>query len=305
MNRHAHQDVVSQCTFLREQLQTLPASAVLTRGSAEARLRSLEAELAEAGPAGAEPARARLTFRGRPVVNGHGVFADFGTKATNAFADAVTKIGASLFGPLPSKGPVPNREGSQLLITSTAVGSFGFELEEYKPDVPIFPEESTAALALEEMRSLLQSTLGTDDELTESVVAFDPRALDAVRDFLDIVATNEAACTFEYGNRPVRFADPGQVRRSLGRLGKENVHEDVITHEGAFQGFLPDSRAFEFKRADTTEIIRGRVAATVADADAINQHLHERAQIQLRATHVGNGKPRYVLIAAPEWLDKR
>ncbi len=28
-------------------------------------------------------------------------------------------------------GPIPNRDQNQLLITNTAVGSFGFELEEY------------------------------------------------------------------------------------------------------------------------------------------------------------------------------
>jgi hypothetical protein len=37
---------------------------------------------------------------------------------------------ASLAAPLAAMGRIPNRDQHQLLITSTALGSFGFELDE-------------------------------------------------------------------------------------------------------------------------------------------------------------------------------
>jgi len=58
------------------------------------------------------------------------MFVEFGVKAINAFADAVAAIGASQTTSLGTRGALPNREAYQLLITGTAVGSFGFELEE-------------------------------------------------------------------------------------------------------------------------------------------------------------------------------
>ena len=59
------------------------------------------------------------------MVGGYGIFADFGTKIVGALNEAVTSVAASLSGGLAAKGPIPNREKNQLLITSTAVGSFG------------------------------------------------------------------------------------------------------------------------------------------------------------------------------------
>ena len=43
-------------------------------------------------------------------------------------------------------------------------------------------------------RGLLESTLGTDDELADSAASTDPRAIAAIREFLDLLASNEAVC---------------------------------------------------------------------------------------------------------------
>ena len=48
-------------------------------------------------------------------------------------------------------------------------------------------------------------------------------------------------------------------------------------------------------------VIRGKVAQVVAEAEAISRNLQKAARIRVRATHVGTGKPRYVLIEPPEW----
>jgi hypothetical protein len=66
-------------------------------------------------------------------------------------------------------------------------------------------------------------------------------------------------------------------------------------------GVLPLGRRFEFKLSRTGEVIRGKIAPAIADPDEINQHLHRPYEISVMATQVGNGKPRYVLLALPSW----
>ena len=192
MNRQEHILLLAERTTLQCLLEDTTPDDVLERSGLEARLEEVQEQLAAAGTLGREPARAKLTFRGRPVIGSYGIFAEFGANATNAFTDAVAKVAAALSGPLAAKGPVPNRQANQMLITSTAVGSFGFELVEHAPEQLDLGDESPVAQALDLARSLLESTLGTDDDLAELAGRTDPRAVDALRSFLDVLASNEA-----------------------------------------------------------------------------------------------------------------
>ena len=287
-------------------LSEIPAEDVLERSSLQARLDDVEEQLASIPPPRRQAARARLTFRGRPVIGHHGIFAEFGAKATNAFADIVAKVAAALSGPLSPMGPVPNRDDSRLLITSTAVGSFGFELEEYRPPGQLdFGNEGVAGQALDVTRNLLQSTVGTDDELADSAAGTDPRAIEAVRSFLDLLATNEAVCSLESNDKVFRFSDVGEVRRAVERLGRDNLVEERQRLSGEFQGVLPKGRTFEFKLADSGDVVRGKVGTGIADPDVINRYLHQATLIDVLATRVGNGRPRYVLNSLPEWQDEQ
>ncbi len=292
----------SERRFLQRQLAVLPATALLTRSSTQARMRQVEKHLAEMEPEH-QPVRAVLTFRGRPVVGSHGVFAEFGSRATAAFTDAVSMVAAALLGPLAASGPVPNREQCQLLITSTAIGSFGFEFEEHRPSRNLFGEETTAARALEVMRGLLESSVqGTDDELAESISGISPRSIESVRAFVEVLATHDAVCTLAIGKNSIRFRDVGEVRRSVERLSQDNLHESQSSFFGEFQGVLPKGRTFEFKQAPSGEIIRGKIGLGIEDPDLLNQHLHQPTIITLLESRVGEGKPKYQLLQLPTWV---
>ena len=301
MNNEDRQHLLAERTFLQRLLAKTPATARLTRMSDEARLRKVEAQLAALPADERTPARARLTFDGVPVIRGYGIFADFGMKAVSSFTEAVASVAASLSAPLAAMGPIPNRDQNQLLITSTAVGSFGFELEEYRAEQLALEEASPVATALERTQALLQSTLGNDDDLADIASETDPRALDKVRTFLKVLADNNAVCAFQYGGRGVRFTDVGQVSRSLARLAADNLHESEEQLRGEFVGVLPNSRSFEFRLASDGQIIRGKVSPRVQNVDAINDHLHSAVQIDVTRTQVGNGRPRYLLTQMPQW----
>ncbi len=304
MNNEDRQHLLAERTFLQRLLAKTPATARLTRMSDEARLRKVEAQLAALPADERTPARARLTFDGVPVIRSHGIFADFGMKAVSSFTEAVASVAASLSAPLAAMGPIPNRDQNQLLITSTAVGSFGFELEEYRAEQLALEEASPVATALERTQALLQSTLGNDDDLADIASETDPRALDKVRTFLKVLADNSAVCALQYGGSGVRFTDVGQVSRSLARLAADNLHESEEQLRGEFVGVLPNSRSFEFRLASDGQIIRGKVSPRVQNVDAINDHLHSAVQIDVTRTQVGNGRPRYLLTQMPQWVQE-
>jgi hypothetical protein len=296
-----YQQLLAEKNFLSRDLSETPDTAMLTRRSLETRLQKIDAALTALANAAPPPARAKLTFNGLPVIGSHGIFAEFGMKAVSSFTEAVSSVAASLSGPLAAMGPIPNRDQNQLLITNTALGSFGFELEEYRPQLPAVAEVSNLSVALEKTRLLLQSTLGSDEELADAASETDPRAMDKVRSFLRVLADNDAVCAFEYGPSLVRFQTISQVQSSLARLQADNLRErqDVLT--GAFEGALPNSRTFEFKLSESGQVLRGKVAGNVEGVDQINEHRHVQVQISVTVTQVGNGRPRYVLTRLPQW----
>lgn len=302
MIRHDFVQLLGERTALQRMIESTPVDDVLDRGSLTARLEEIEYKLSEAKINESEPARARITFNGRPVIGSYGIFADFGTKIIGAFNEAVTSVAASLSGGLAAKGPIPNREQNQLLITNTALGSFGFDLEEYRPGQSSIDEKSALDLAIERTQSLLQGSIEADDELlADAASELDQRALDKVRTFISTLAENEAVCALQYRNQIFRFSDVGQVRRSLERIGRDNLREDEQFLNGEFQGVLPRRRTFEFKIAGTDQVIVGKVAPIIEDVDLINKHLHQQVEIRAMVTRVGDGRPRYLLLGLPQW----
>lgn len=302
MNREEHDHLLAERSTLQRIIADIAEEDVLDRSSFLSRLKNVEQRIAAIEADTRMPARARLTFRGRPVVGSHGIFAEFGMTATKAFTDAISMMAAAISGPLASSGPIPNREQNQLLITSTAVGSFGFELEEHLDGRLLLENETALSLALAQTQGLLQGSVGSDDELADAATGTDPRVVAAVRAFLDNLITNEAVCTVELDGRKFSFRDVGEVRRSWERLSQDNLHEERQTYTGEFQGVLPKRRTFEFRVASSDEVITGKVGPGISDVDVLNQHLHTLARIDVLATRVGNGRPRYVLNQIPELL---
>ncbi|HEY7374528.1 MAG TPA: hypothetical protein VIF57_20360 [Polyangia bacterium] len=300
MNRDEYLHLLSEKIALERLIAETPATEVIDRASLDTRLRVVDEALSVGKPDEREPARVRLTFKGRPVIGSHGIFAEFGMKAVNSFSESVVAMAASLSAPLAAMGPIPNRDQHQLLITRTALGSFGFELEEHRNGQLVLSEGGgPVAQAVDRTQSLLRGTLGTDEELADSITEADRRALDKVRAFLETLADNEAVCTVQYGASVVSFSDVGQVRTSIGRLSKENLREEEQELVGELQGVLPKGRAFEFKLADSSQVIRGKISPSISDPDSLNRELHQPVRITVLVTRVGAGRPRYLLVAPP------
>jgi hypothetical protein len=303
MNRVEQHSLFSERAALERMIADTPAEDVIDLRSLKVRLEIINRALAQHPVETRAPVKARLTFRGRPVVGSHGIFAEFGMTATKGFTDAIALLAASLETDLAPTGPIPNRTQNQLLITSTALGSFGFELEEHREQELPLEEDSPVAQALKQAQALLRgAAAGSDDELTDVASGQDPRAIAAMRGFLKLLIDNEAVCAVSVGDQAFGFSDVGEVQRSLARLGQDNLHEEPQSFSGLFQGALPKRRTFEFRLAGTTEVITGKIGSGITDPGVINRHLDQPTDIQLIETRVGQGRPRYVLNQLPDWI---
>ena len=297
MTRSNRTHLIAEQAFLRAQLASLPANATFTRNSTESRLGAVAEALAREPER--EPARAKLTFNGRPVVRSHGLYAEFGMKAINSFADAIATVAASLNAPLHQMGPIPNRDQYQLLITGTAVGSFGFELEELSSNQMSLGGETSVQQALTLTSNILSGSIAQDDELLADAASnVDRRALDKVRTFVGTLADNEAICTLQFENHEVKFTSVGQVNEAFARLSTDNLIEVQTTLVGSFQGVIASRRTFEFN-IQGGDVIVGKIAPTIDDPYDINHHLEELVTVQVLETRVGAGRPRYLLLNLP------
>lgn len=286
----------SEIQELEQLLEGISTTAVIQRLSLESRLKSVR-EALERELRTPRPSRAKLTFRGRPVVGSRGIAADFGGKASSAFADAFAAVVAGLNDSLHFMGPIPDRAKNQLLITGTAMGSFGFELE--LPAGGMFPEQEKAEDALHKMQSLLEaSAVGSDDDVAELVDAIHPRAVKKISEFLGVLSQYQAWCGMEFKHKIFRFEGLNQLDRSADRLGDANIKEGQETYQGKFVGVLPNSRSFEFQTSDG--LIKGKIGVYLEDPDLlIREWLKRPAQITLDVVQVGQGRPRFTLNTPP------
>ena len=281
-------------------LASIPQESVIERMAFEERLASAKSVLGNLSNY-QHLEKARLTFRGRPVLGSHGIAADFGSRAAGAFADAFAAVVAGLNESLRYMGPIPDKAKNQLLITGTAVGSFGFEFElpKQQPEQQneLFPEAGKTEEALEKMQTLLRvSAEGSDDEVTEIVEAIHPRAVKKVAEFLGYLVQHQAWCGLEFKDRFFRYRNIEQLELSLQRLQEDNIHERDEEYTGQFEGVLPHCRTFEFKLNDQDIILKGKVDMNIADPDFLNREwLHKIVSLKLHVIQVGQGRPRFTL----------
>lgn len=296
------QHLLAEKQAVEQFLSHVPEEHVLQRNSFLARLDVLNAQI-EAATRRTEPARSVITYRGRPVFGSHGIASTFGLQATRAYTNVVQQVAAqwNRAVPLGTKGQVPGSRQFDPLITGTALGSFGFEVEEQIEDQLTLEGRSVVALALGKTNQLLQGTLGSDDELTEAVSDVDPRAIAALRTFLKVLANNEATCAIESDEGRFHFETTDQVARSLKRLDANNIRREETVLLGAFQGVLPTLRTFEFQ-TEGGEVVSGKVTPALENIEAFNDHLRIKASLKVISNRVGNGRARYILIEQPQWL---
>lgn len=304
MNIHDYRFLLSERGTLKRLISNSPPSDVIGRMSLGYRLRQVEEELEAYKGYSPRLVNARLTFRGKPVVGSRGVDASFAAETVNEFVRSVARIGASWRAPLRSKGPIPNSAEFQLLVTGTATGSFGFQLEDAAQQPVLEGQVAPVELAIGKVKEILEASLKTDEELSETIADTDRRALHSIRRFLKKMTDNDAVCALEFQGDEFRFRDVAQVKRSENRLSDDNIREDDVVLGGYFDGFLRKSRGAEFFLAETDAdflqesvgtMLSVRVLPRVTETVKIKEIIDQYVTVNARVRRVGEGHPRYVV----------
>lgn len=305
MSRHERQFIESEINELKRILGNIPQDKIIKRkgyehrlAQAEATLRLMQTELA--------PETMTITFKGKPVRGTHGIYADFATKVMNTLSDAYAALVATAKGiTLGSRGDIPEFDKHRLLITGTALGSFGFELELPTPepmDTPVqgslLPKENPIIQARDMLeRVLTQSLEGDDDQLAESLEDIDQRALSKIQAFYEVLQQDEAVFSLAIGSRQITCSSVEKAQQAGARLKSDNIATTEACFAGQLTGVLPQRRDFEF--IDTEKgLIRGKIDKSIDDANVLNREwLGKPASIRLASRTVGQGRPRYTLMS--------
>lgn len=295
MRIESFQSMSSEIAALTELLDETPEEDVIDRRTLLARIEQVKSRLPSQDKVELrERAKAVLTFRGKPVVGTHGIHADFGARATSLFVDAVAAIAASFDAPLKATGPIRDRSENQLLITGTAIGSFGFELEAIAPSKLEFKERTNVELALTRAVTLFQACVNDDKEaVADNIDDLDKRALGKIRDFITTLSDSEATCALSFERNKFNFTNLANVHLAMNRLSNNILtrEEDI---DGAITGVLPSQRTFEFTRQGGETTV-GKIGKEITEPSRLNELLGKKVTIRVSVTEVDGSKPRYVL----------
>jgi hypothetical protein len=298
MRRQEYMDLLSRRVAVRRMLDGTPEEFVIDRASMQGQLDAIQRGIDQA-QIEREPATMQINFKGKPVVGTEGIVADFGAKALEQLNELVATLAASGEGTLRDRGPIPNREQHQLLITATTRGSFGFELQEHVPEPLPAGDETATQRAMSKAHALLRGVAGTDDDLADAANEVEPRAIEKLRSFLQTMADAQAWCSASFGDLKADFPSLNAIQYGLERIKQENLPETETVLEGRLLGALPIARTFEFERATDQKVIRGKVAASFADVEKLNDLRGQTIRIRVLETRVGKGSVRYRLLDVP------
>ncbi len=243
----------------------------------QARRDEVELELREAERRKTSVAQASLTFKGVPVFGSKGIDAEFAGGALDLFQKLVAKTSASLAGrTLGTRGPIPKVDQARLLVTGTALGSFGFVLEEAATS--LFGP-TPLAQALDETVQLVEAA--RDDELFGDAVAdADPQVIEALAKFIGHVASHQATLRIHTETRDTAMLDPEEIAAAAGRTSTVRDEADTpIT--GVLEGLLPNTRRFEFRDESGTLIV-GRISNDVLETESFKVYLDKRCVAHMR-----------------------
>lgn len=233
------------------------------RADVAARLARMESEF----PANAEVA---VFFGGTPVVGSRGIRADFAADALSHYQELVTKrMVSQALGPLATRGPIPRRDISTMLVTDVVRGSFGFVLQEGgESSEPTMA--ATLRHALDDVSNLLANIAAENPALFEEAAeTLDDRTLFAIRDFLRVLDDNGATLRLVEGERELSF-DSRSLHRGRERADATVIDETVIRREGVLF-LVPDARRFEL-HPTTGPVLKGIVAADVIQRNGEHEH---------------------------------
>ena len=240
--------------------------------------------------------------------NSHGIVADFVAKAIQPLTDAISILATNENVTIRSMEEIHHKYSNKLYITGVALGSFGFVLEEMLSTEKQLPLNNNTEIdikkAFYQIINFLNSTISSDEIVSEYLNEINDRALKKIRLFLTILNKNNALCNIKINDKKVSFKEHNDVKESLKRLRPDNIKRTNENLTGYFIGYLPISRKCEFKNIKTGDILNIKVPDNFINSDEINQNLNTKITIETICSIAGKSKPKYTLCSIPAWSDQ-
>lgn len=236
----------------------------------ESRLVEIDRELNELACLNITRAAVAMYFGGPKVIGMHGIDADFASSVIGNFQDMVSKSFTAMeIGDIGSRGPVPFRAETNLMVTGVARGSFGFVLEELSDQSEAFATSLT--VVVDNVASLIDEIATSDeDAFAERIASIDSRLISASKKLFGTLSNAEATMRLVEGDREVNLGR-AEVERGRRRTEFLEIEENPgVILTGLLLGLLPQHRRFEFQLS-SGEMISGAVASDASRA--VNEQL--------------------------------
>jgi hypothetical protein len=242
------------------------------------------------------PAGVALFFGGRPVVGSQGIHAEFGSKILDRFQKIVSERYASEeLGPLSTRGRVPLKDDTHLLITDVVRGSFGFVLQAAQ-DESSDASDTSLKTVVDKVASTISRVAAQDDMLfDEAASEIDERQKNSLSEFFKLLDAEGATMRIVEGERDFEL-DQASVQRARSRVAGLQIKEDIQTLSGQIVGWSDVSAKFELKLHDSLAIVQGTVSR--AELERVESeglepyHKHLRVSVKVREVTAKNRLPK-------------
>ena len=250
------------------------------------------------------PAGVALFFGGRPVMGSHGIQAGFSGKAIERFQTMVSqRFAAQELGPLASKGRVPLKDNTHLMVTDVVRGSFGFVLQAAAEDDEAQGAGTSLKSVVGKVADAISRMAAQDDALFDGALAeIDERQKVAFTDFFKLLDTEGATMRIVEGERDFEL-DQASVQRARRRVENLQISDRADEISGLIVGWSDVTAKFDLQLHGSREIVQGTVSRAELERVALEglelYHKHVRASIKVREVLAKNKQPKraYTLLS--------
>lgn len=243
------------------------------------------------------PAGVALFFGGRPVMGSQGIQAGFSGKAIERFQTMVSqRFAAQELGPLASKGRVPLKDNTHLMVTDVVRGSFGFVLQAAAEDDEGQDSGTSLKSVVDKVADVISRMAAQDEALFDGALAeIDERQKIAFTEFFKLLDTEGATLRIVEGERDFEL-DQASVQRARRRVEGLQISDRSEEVSGLIVGWSDVSAKFDLQLHNSREIMQGTVSRVELDRVALEglepYHKHVRASIKVREVLAKNRPPK-------------
>jgi len=200
-----------------------------------------------------------LFFGGRPVIGSRGISSEFASKTIGSFQNLVSKRFASAENArLATRGPIPQREQSGLLISDVVRGSFGFVLQEADA-VPSLIDTQLKDIVAEIADLIYRFSAADTESLDSAYDGIDPRILGELKNFFTDLDEAGATVRMVEGERDFTL-DADSVMRGRQRVDTMEIEVNADTEARGYLYILPANGRFNLMPENGGETMVGTIS---------------------------------------------